>query len=215
MSRSTDEPNYNIFRDIVSEFIIAQFTMRQVKKKATKRASRKSNGSVSIEAPREDKSTEDVGGPEGLTEFIDVRTQPLRKARQYIATEIFQSLPSALRSISYATYRDSDAVQETYPSSPPLPFPTIDALKSCIPPDVAETLSLYVSVTSELGDVTVPIVHDMIPNYISQATSAPPSHNTAPPPPRSPCEICERTQLPLTYHHLIPRGAHAKVVKCG
>ena len=27
------------------------------------------------------------------------------------------------------------------------------------------------------------------------------------------CEICNRTWIPLTYHHLIPRGVHAKVLK--
>jgi 5-methylcytosine-specific restriction endonuclease McrA len=43
---------------------------------------------------------------------------------------------------------------------------------------------------------------------------------TAPPPPwastrASACEICEREWIPLTYHHLIPRSTHAKVLKRG
>jgi hypothetical protein len=29
------------------------------------------------------------------------------------------------------------------------------------------------------------------------------------------CEICERDWIPLSYHHLIPRGVHAKVLKRG
>ena len=29
------------------------------------------------------------------------------------------------------------------------------------------------------------------------------------------CEICERDWIPLSYHHLIPRAVHAKVVKRG
>jgi hypothetical protein len=29
------------------------------------------------------------------------------------------------------------------------------------------------------------------------------------------CEICQRSWIPLTYHHLIPRGVHAKALKRG
>lgn len=53
-------------------------------------------------------------------------------------------------------------------------------------------------------------------SYITAAISTPseyePQNGQARP---DGCEICDRTQLPLTYHHLIPRGVHEKVVKRG
>lgn len=52
--------------------------------------------------------------------------------------------------------------------------------------------------------------------YMIAATTPPPEHTPALTASRPDgCEICQREHLPLTYHHLIPRQVHAKVVKRG
>lgn len=52
--------------------------------------------------------------------------------------------------------------------------------------------------------------------FVGTATAAPPEYTPAVTASRpAGCEICGREQLPLTYHHLIPRQVHAKAVKRG
>lgn len=76
MSETTSEANRSIFRDTVSEYIIREFTSRQIKKKPTKRALRKSKGTkLAVETSQDGGTEEDTESPEGLTDFIDVRTE--------------------------------------------------------------------------------------------------------------------------------------------
>jgi hypothetical protein len=51
--------------------------------------------------------------------------------------------------------------------------------------------------------------------YISSRTTALPEFAPSASTKATECEICEREHLPLTYHHLIPRAVHAKVLKRG
>lgn len=88
---------------------------------------------------------------------------------------------------------------------------TVEGLIVAMPPSVVDTLATYSLITipdSDLQSFMSPIIS----SYISAVT--------VPPPPwistrTSACEICERDWIPLTYHHLIPRGVHAKVLKRG
>ena len=48
--------------------------------------------------------------------------------------------------------------------------------------------------------------------YISSVTAPSPIWSTTR---AEACEICERSYIPLTYHHLIPRAVHAKSLKRG
>ncbi|KKK21151.1 hypothetical protein AOCH_003183 [Aspergillus ochraceoroseus] len=50
-------------------------------------------------------------------------------------------------------------------------------------------------------------------SYIPAVTRARPQPGPRHAP--TPCEICARDWIPLSYHHLIPRGVHAKVRKRG
>lgn len=52
----------------------------------------------------------------------------------------------------------------------------------------------------------------MLSEYTSSVTTGPPAWASTR---ADACEICERDWIPLSYHHLIPRGVHAKVVKKG
>jgi len=60
-----------------------------------------------------------------------------------------------------------------------------------------------------------------LPNLLTPVLQEFTNAATAPPPPLDPgqkasaCEICARYWIPLTYHHLIPRQVHSKVLKRG
>jgi hypothetical protein len=57
-------------------------------------------------------------------------------------------------------------------------------------------------------NLLLPVFH----TYITSVTSPPPiwvtTRTTA-------CELCERDWVPLTYHHLIPKSTHERVLKRG
>jgi 5-methylcytosine-specific restriction endonuclease McrA len=57
------------------------------------------------------------------------------------------------------------------------------------------------------------LLEPVFASYIAAATAAPPEFS--PGERGTECEICGRDHLPLTYHHLIPRSVHAKVLKRG
>jgi len=52
---------------------------------------------------------------------------------------------------------------------------------------------------------------EVVESYLEAAIAAPPVWVTTR---RTECEICER-EVPLTYHHLIPKAVHTKVLKRG
>lgn len=49
--------------------------------------------------------------------------------------------------------------------------------------------------------------------YIAACTAPPPS--ATPAVKAAACEICDREHVPLTYHHLVPRAVHDKVLRRG
>jgi len=87
---------------------------------------------------------------------------------------------------------------------------TIEALLASISPSVNDSLEAYsfLPSTTDLAHLLLPVIQD----YISSITAPPPiwSQTRA-----SACEICERSWIPLSYHHLIPKQMHAKAVKRG
>jgi hypothetical protein len=82
----------------------------------------------------------------------------------------------------------------------------LDKLSQQMPISVWDTLETY-----GLPDVQS-IISNSIPNYISTVTAPPPIWSKTRP---DACELCERDWVPLTYHHLIPRSTHDKVLKRG
>lgn len=128
---------------------------------------------------------------------------------QYLADEIFNSLALELRSLSYHVLQNDRLLAEKY--TDPIPSAAFESLLSLIPPSITDTLSTYSLLTAPKSDLQ---------SFLTPVLSAYISTATAPPPPwistrTSACEICDRDWVPLTYHHLIPRGVHAKVLKRG
>jgi len=136
--------------------------------------------------------------PEDLADFID-----------YITTEVFQALPDEVQSISYSSVQNDPSLARRY--ADPIPASTLESLTSSVPLSVLDSLATYNLLpagTSDLSTFLNPILRD----YITSTTAAPPPWLSTK---TTFCEICERDWIPLTYHHLIPRGVHAKVLKRG
>ena len=141
---------------------------------------------------------------------------------QFIASETFDSFPTPLQTLTYSSIQHDPSLSSIYSS--PLPRPTLDNLTATIPVSVADSLSVYgiipVSVADSLSVYgIIPDTSDLpeflqlvLNEYVSSVTAAPPVWITTR---AEACEICERDWIPLSYHHLIPRGVHAKVIKKG
>ncbi|KAH7918793.1 hypothetical protein BV22DRAFT_1100149 [Leucogyrophana mollusca] len=111
----------------------------------------------------------------------------------YLAFEAWGALSQHLRDASYET-RSS--------------VPDIDSISiETTPHSVTETLTAY-GLASD-SESCQQLMRKIVEDYIKQACAPPPVWSTT----RTiECEICER-EVPLTYHHLIPRSTHAKVLK--
>ena len=111
----------------------------------------------------------------------------------YLASESWPSLP---RSLQAATYESRDAV----------PDPDVLPLDS-IPPSFSDTMIAY-GITSD-ADESITFVRRVLRDFVQEACAPPPvwSYTRT-----TECEICER-EVPLTYHHLIPRSTQAKALK--
>jgi hypothetical protein len=128
---------------------------------------------------------------------------------KYLASEIFPSLPDDLRILSYSDIKENTQLAEKY--SVPLDSDIYEDLLQPLPLSVSDSLTSY-GLLSDPTDLPR-LLEPVFTAYITSRTTAPPEF--APAARASECEICEREHLPLTYHHLIPRAVHAKVVKRG
>lgn len=122
------------------------------------------------------------------------------------------SLPADLRTISYTAIQDDIKLASRY--SVPLSSSDMESLIKPLPLSVSESLSIYglINDDTDLDRFLEPCM-----NIYITSTSEPPAEYTPALAATRPdgCEICEREHIPLTYHHLIPRQVHAKVVKRG
>ncbi|KAI9934198.1 hypothetical protein ASPWEDRAFT_170176 [Aspergillus wentii DTO 134E9] len=207
------ETNYEVFRECLSSCIVDKFNEKPPKtskRKAhkAKRNTVKKDGAVKNNTPEpsppipppsssSSSSLSVRANPEDLAEFID-----------FIASETFPSLPSDLQSLSYSAVQHDPHLSNRYPS--PLPRSLIDTITGTTPVSVSESLSVYglVPDASDLPEFLSPVLNE----YITGVTTGPPAWASTR---TDACEICERDWIPLSYHHLIPRGVHAKVAKRG
>ncbi|KAH8687661.1 hypothetical protein BGZ60DRAFT_394135 [Tricladium varicosporioides] len=186
--------NFQLFRDLISEPLIEKSSTTPEKKTKRNRLGRKSAIKPVVAKP-----DEEVNDAEELAEFIE-----------YLAREIFQSLPPELRTLTYSKYINDPILQNK--CALPLTDITTTLILNAVPVTVPETLDTYSLLPAHrtTSEFLIPILN----SYVTTTT-------TAPPPPRQTrdladgCEICERSWIPLTYHHLIPRMVHAKAVKRG
>ncbi|KAJ9666412.1 hypothetical protein H2201_003334 [Coniosporium apollinis] len=188
--------NYETFRECLSDVLIRKLTTKPSKPARRRAAKGRKNAikPVNAAASEEEQSASDA---EDLGDFID-----------YLSSEIFTSLPPELRLLSYTALQNDTALRERY--TDPLATSTLEVLTSTLPPSVPDSLLAY----SLLPDAT------SLPTFLSVPLSSYIAAVTAPPPVwsntrASACEICERDWIPLTYHHLIPKSVHERVLKRG
>ena len=189
--------NYELFRDSLSAVLIEKLSRPSGKPRRRQRKASEKTGGDNAEDPAP--TSNDADAAEDLAEFID-----------YIASETFTSLPSDLQSLTHYTWDSAPSLRERYAG----PFTGADVpdLLPSLDPSIADSLSAYGIATAAQGvpELLAPVVGA----YVSAAT-------TPPPPPITTkaafdaCELCGRDWINLTYHHLIPRFVHAKVVKRG
>lgn len=207
MSDTGESPNFALFRDCLSTTLVRANPAsapepkrrRRAKNPASARGEASGPGSVSTSAPapNPERTTEE------LADFID-----------YLATEIFDSLPDELRDLDLTSWRDSAHLQEQY--SLPLAEDSFSELN--LSPSIIETLRTYnliapdPTLDSPLPSSTEVFLIPILTAYITSLTTPPPADSSTR---TDACEICGRWWIPLSYHHLIPRFVHDKAVKRG
>jgi hypothetical protein len=140
--------------------------------------------------------------------YNNTANSSLSDANQFLASEIFTSLPTDLQTLSYAALQHTPSLEDRYAT--PLPRTTLDALTTTLPVSVPESLTVY-GLIPDAAD-TPDFLNRVVGEYVAGTTRPPPVWATTR---TDACEICERDWIPLSYHHLIPRGVHAKVRKKG
>ncbi|KAH6606013.1 hypothetical protein Trco_005166 [Trichoderma cornu-damae] len=186
--------NYPLFRDCLSATIL-QSAAPAAGPKRRRRA--KAGPASPTTAPDPERDAEE------LADFID-----------YLADGIFQSLPRELQDLDYRAWRESEALQEQY--SLPL---TADRLsKLDLPLSIRETLVTYdlvspdPALSSPLPSTPGAFLLPILTGYLTPLIEPPPATSSTR---TDACEICERSWIPLSYHHLIPRFVHDKAVRRG
>lgn len=132
--------------------------------------------------------TSEAGDSDDLADFTS-----------YLACEAWPSLPSSLRALTHELAKASGE-----PDADDIPLTTL-------PPAFSDTLTSYSLISAEDADAPQHFLRKVIASYIPLAVTPPPVWSSTR---ATECEICER-EVPLTYHHLIPRSVHAKVLKRG
>ncbi|KAJ5224906.1 uncharacterized protein N7469_008409 [Penicillium citrinum] len=195
----TSDENYSVFRECLSSVIVAR---SKGQPKTSKRRGKAKRNERKEARSSETIITHERADPEELAEFID-----------FIASETFNTLPEDLRTLSYSAIQHDATLQARYvpeDRDAPMNRTLLESLCSPIPVEVTDTLSVY-GLIPEANDLP-DFISSVLSEYIASVTTGPPAWaNTR----TDACEICERDWIPLSYHHLIPRGVHAKVVKRG
>ncbi|KAK1917144.1 hypothetical protein P3342_011989 [Pyrenophora teres f. teres] len=204
-----EQSNYETFRDCLSEPVLKALAAPIEKPKAKKkRHAKKGSKGIKTDVVQEETAPAAV---KPSSEAQQADAEDLGEFIEYLGTLIFPSLPPDVRILTHALYKDSARLQETY--TPPLSASTTTHLLNTIPPPAIDSLQSYallppMSDTVDQHNLLTPI----LTAYITACIAPPPiwssTRTTA-------CELCSRDWVPLTYHHLIPKQAHARVLKRG
>jgi len=121
----------------------------------------------------------------------------------YLASEVWAALPVSLREASYERLSSDEGLKGMSSDPSSIPLDTIP-----IPTSFFDTLTSY-SLFGDADDCTR-FLRKVLCDYLAEATAPPPVWKQTR---TEECEICERSWVRLTYHHLIPRSVHGKVLK--
>lgn len=196
----TEETNFATFRECLFEAVVSKCSDRS--KSSGKRSAKAKDALTSTSQRRLDgdrlESLEKESDPAELAEFSD-----------YIAGEVFPGLPEELRSLSHQALQADNELGEKW--SLPLSLSVFEELADMVDPSVADSLVAYGLVEPPKSDVQS-FLSPVVTAFVNSVNVPPPkwisTRATA-------CEICDRDWVPMTYHHLIPREIHAKVLKRG
>ncbi|KAJ6783950.1 hypothetical protein PWT90_02133 [Aphanocladium album] len=190
----TEGENFAVFRDCLSTTLLEKRNTKSEPKRRRRAKAAPTNAASETSQQQE---------AEELADFIE-----------YLAHEIFENFPEELKEIDYRSWRNSQDLQDQF--SLPL---TMDSLESLnLPLSISETLKTYSliapdpTLSSSLPPTAEAFILPALSAYLGTLTTAPPATRETR---AEECEICERSWIPLSYHHLIPRFVHEKVVKRG
>jgi hypothetical protein len=196
----TSSANFEVFRDCLSTALVERVAKQQTK--STSKGRRKAGASKSP-----GNNTSDQAGVAGSG--INNDAEELAEFIEYIASEAYPSVPSDLQTLDHYIWAENKAIKERY--SLPLTGEGVSLMLPALDPSVSDSLVAY----GIIDDVTQTVNEFLAPILTEYITTV----STAPPPPRTTrteaCEICGRDWINLSYHHLIPRFVHDKVVKRG
>ncbi|CAK7266760.1 hypothetical protein SEPCBS57363_002253 [Sporothrix epigloea] len=175
-----------------------------------------------------------VDANDGQTDTIpEDATDDLAEFVDYLARETFDLMPEELRTLAHHEWVANASLRNKYgvaddqssttttsgSSGSSVPGPgslsaaqVAELLPGLEPSPVADSMHAYGVLCKHTS--AADLIAPALSSYMTTVA-------VAPPPPRSTrdqtdgCEICGRDWLPLSYHHLIPRFVHAKVVKRG
>lgn len=191
--------NQDQFTDILSTALIEKLPKpNRGRGSKQRRRGKPPSAKAKIDSSRDETREADA---EELSEFSD-----------YIASIVFEGLPPELQTITHRVWAETPRLQEAYA----LPLTTSDVVDKITPaldPCVTDSLTTYGIIAPPAEDTST-FLAPILTAYLTTTT-------TPPPPPSverhkaTDCEICGRDWVPLTYHHLVPRAAHAKALRRG
>ncbi|TLD23869.1 hypothetical protein PspLS_06478 [Pyricularia sp. CBS 133598] len=206
---TTANHNIDIFRDCVSAVLVERLSQREGSKPKKKRSSKRSSRRKST-THQPDPEVSGAGSAETVTTTKAPQPQPqnddaeeLSEFIGYVADTTFDLLPSELRLLTHRSWIEDPSLADRY--SLPLTGPSLTAvLPTVLDPDVSTALSAH----GDPEDLLAPVVTA----YVTTATAAPVKVARGQ---ADECELCGRDWIHLTYHHLIPRMVHEKVLRRG
>jgi hypothetical protein len=194
-----DEANFATFRDCISVAVIETSggaPVQVVKQSRSSKRIRPARASMTVGKNQDvRKNAFETVNPAELSEFVE-----------YIAEEAWHALPAELKELTYEALQDKRLADVC---ALPISSDLMEKISNLLDPSIEDTLQTYRLIsppTSDLPSFLTPI----LTSYISATTSPPPHPSSTR---ASACQICDRDWIGLTYHHLIPRAVHAKVLK--
>ncbi|GLA48394.1 hypothetical protein AnigIFM63604_003885 [Aspergillus niger] len=184
-----DSENYQIFRDCVSSAIVAKFSPTPRTKKARRPRTTPRQKSSSRAEPTSKPE------PEQPQHNEFTKTDP---------EDLADFIDGESERAGYDPNTDFTSSKEYSPQH------LAEKTSHTLPASITDTLTAYALIesASDIPYFLAPILGE----YVASVTKPPPVWATTR---TDACEICERDWIPLSYHHLIPRSVHAKVVKKG